>query len=203
MVKNLPVIRETWVWSLRWEDPLEEGILAWRIPMDRGAWPATVHGVTQSRTRLSDWACMRAFFDAPTVRFIRVAAVAHSCHSCVVFPLCARVDFSTLPFGDLWLFSDVVSRQPCCEQAHSPWCYLGHKCAHFCWTHAWGGTAEAAILISSLDPPEPSPKWPTWFTCHCSRCLLFLPSSASSDFKTLVILVDMWRFLVILICSFW
>ena len=27
--------------------------LAWRIPMDRGAWKATVHGVTQSRTRLS------------------------------------------------------------------------------------------------------------------------------------------------------
>ena len=33
-------------------------ILAWRIPMDRGAWLATVCGVTQSRTRLRDWACM-------------------------------------------------------------------------------------------------------------------------------------------------
>ena len=37
-VKNLPAMRETWVWSLGWEDPLEEGmatqssILAWRIP---------------------------------------------------------------------------------------------------------------------------------------------------------------------------
>ena len=27
-------------------------ILAWRIPMDRGAWRATVHGVTKSRTQL-------------------------------------------------------------------------------------------------------------------------------------------------------
>ena len=42
--------------DLSWEDPLEEGmathsnILAWRIPMDRGVWPATVHGVTKSRT---------------------------------------------------------------------------------------------------------------------------------------------------------
>ena len=26
-------------------------ILAWRIPMDRRAWPATIHGVTKSRTR--------------------------------------------------------------------------------------------------------------------------------------------------------
>ena len=29
-------------------------ILAWRIPMDRTAWWATVHGVTKSRTRLSN-----------------------------------------------------------------------------------------------------------------------------------------------------
>ena len=29
-------------------------ILAWRIPMDRGAWRATVHGVAKSRTQLSD-----------------------------------------------------------------------------------------------------------------------------------------------------
>ena len=25
-------------------------ILSWRLPMDRGAWQATVHGVTKSRT---------------------------------------------------------------------------------------------------------------------------------------------------------
>ena len=42
MVKNAPTMWETWVQSLGWEDPLEEGmethsiILAWRIPMDRG-----------------------------------------------------------------------------------------------------------------------------------------------------------------------
>ena len=56
MVKNLPVMPETWVQSLGQEDPLEEGmatqssIVAWRIPMDRGAWWATVHGVTKSQT---------------------------------------------------------------------------------------------------------------------------------------------------------
>ena len=59
-LKNSPEIRETWVWSLGWEDPLEEGLatsasmLAWRIPKDRGAWWATVHGVAKSRKRLSD-----------------------------------------------------------------------------------------------------------------------------------------------------
>ena len=49
MVKNLSEMQETWVQSLGWEDPLEEGmathssILAWRVPPDRGAWWATVH----------------------------------------------------------------------------------------------------------------------------------------------------------------
>ena len=43
VVKNLPAIQKTRVQSLGWKDPLEEGmatpssILAWRIPMDRGA----------------------------------------------------------------------------------------------------------------------------------------------------------------------
>ena len=38
LVKNLPAMQETWVWSLGWEDPLEKGkathssVLAWRIP---------------------------------------------------------------------------------------------------------------------------------------------------------------------------
>jgi len=44
-IKNLPM-RETWVQSLGWEDPLEEvmvthsSVLTRRIPMDKGAWQA-------------------------------------------------------------------------------------------------------------------------------------------------------------------
>ena len=58
--KNLPAMQETWIRSLGWEDPLEEGmathssVLAWRIPMDREAWWATVPGVSKSQTQLSD-----------------------------------------------------------------------------------------------------------------------------------------------------
>ena len=50
MVKNLSAMWEMWVQALDWEDPLEEGmatlsnILAWRIPMDRGTWWATIMG---------------------------------------------------------------------------------------------------------------------------------------------------------------
>ena len=58
MVKNLPPVQETWVQSLGWEDFLEKGIethssiLAWRIPVGRGVWQATVHGVAKSRPRV-------------------------------------------------------------------------------------------------------------------------------------------------------
>ena len=53
-------MQETWVRFLGWEDPLEEGmathssILAWRIPINRGTWQATIHGVTKGWTQLSD-----------------------------------------------------------------------------------------------------------------------------------------------------
>ena len=58
-VKNPPAVQEIWVQSLSWEDPLEKemaihsSILAWRIPMDPGAWQAAE--VAKSWTRLSDF----------------------------------------------------------------------------------------------------------------------------------------------------
>ena len=60
LIKNPPAMQETWVQSLGWEEPLENGmathssILGWRIPVDRGAWWATVHGVAKSQTGLSN-----------------------------------------------------------------------------------------------------------------------------------------------------
>ena len=58
LVKNLPVMQETQVQSLGREDRLEKemathsSVLTWRIPMDRGAWRATVQGVAKTWTRL-------------------------------------------------------------------------------------------------------------------------------------------------------
>ena len=60
-LKRMPAMQETWVRTLGREDALEKGmathssILSWENPMDGGAWWATVHGVTKSRTRLSDF----------------------------------------------------------------------------------------------------------------------------------------------------
>ena len=53
-------MQETQVQSLGWEDPLQEGmathssILAWRVPMAREAWWATIHGLTKSQTQLTE-----------------------------------------------------------------------------------------------------------------------------------------------------
>ena len=59
-VKSLPAMQETWVRSLNQKDPMKKEIathsstLTWRIPMDGGAWQATVHGVAKIRTQLRD-----------------------------------------------------------------------------------------------------------------------------------------------------
>ena len=60
IVKNPPAMWETWVLFLGWEDLLGQGMAAhssmenpWRIPMDRGTWQATVHGIARSQTQLT------------------------------------------------------------------------------------------------------------------------------------------------------
>ena len=54
-VKNLPAVQETWLGKIPGEgngNPLQYSCL--ENSMGRGAWQATVHGVTESRTGLSD-----------------------------------------------------------------------------------------------------------------------------------------------------
>ena len=65
MVKHLPAMRETWVQTLGWEDALEKEMatqsstLGLENSMDGGDWWATVHGVTKSRTRLSNFTSLQ------------------------------------------------------------------------------------------------------------------------------------------------
>ena len=54
IIKNPPAKWETWVQSLDWEDPLEEGMQRTPVslpgdPMDKGNWRAIIHGVTKSQ----------------------------------------------------------------------------------------------------------------------------------------------------------
>ena len=68
-VKTIPAVWETWVWSLGWEDPLEEcmathsSILARRLPMDRGAWWECPWGRKES-----DWATKHSKGEVKTER---------------------------------------------------------------------------------------------------------------------------------------
>ena len=64
LVKDTPEMRETWVQSLGWEDPLEKGkathssILAWRIP-----WTVSSMGSQRvSHDRVSDFFCLSCYF---------------------------------------------------------------------------------------------------------------------------------------------
>ena len=54
--KNMPAMRETWVQSLGWEDPLEEGK---GYPLQyfglENSMDYIVHGVAKSQTQLSDF----------------------------------------------------------------------------------------------------------------------------------------------------
>ena len=85
---------ETRVWFLGQEDPLEEGmathssILTWRIPMDRGAWQATVHGVANCRTWLNDLACTCMHHQHQYVlKFVLIYFLSPSClHSFFLKP---------------------------------------------------------------------------------------------------------------------
>ena len=53
MVKNPPIMQETWVQSLGWKGyPLQYSCL--ENSMDRGAWQAAVHGVAKSGTQITD-----------------------------------------------------------------------------------------------------------------------------------------------------
>ena len=73
MIKNLPVMQETWVQSLGWEDPLDEGmathsnILAWRIPWTEEPGGVQSIGLQSVRHNRSDLAC------------IQFSSVAQSC----------------------------------------------------------------------------------------------------------------------------
>ena len=63
VVKNLPAVQETWVWSLGWEDLLEKemaihsSILAWRIPWTEE--PGGLQSMGSQRAR-HDWARVHA-----------------------------------------------------------------------------------------------------------------------------------------------
>ena len=84
-------MQETQGGSLGWENPLEKGmaahssILAWRIPTDRGAWRAAVHGAVKSWTHthvcICAYVCTPIYLHSPFFLFIS----AQCCSVAVTF----------------------------------------------------------------------------------------------------------------------
>ena len=110
-VKNLPAMQETWVWSLGWEDPLENGMtthssfIAQRILMDRRIWQAAVHGFTKSRTRWRDntyreWINKDLLYSTESYsQYPMINHIGKECeknvYMCVTESLCCAVEINT------------------------------------------------------------------------------------------------------------
>ena len=102
---------ETRVWSLGWEDPLEEcmathpSILAWRIPMDRGAWWATVHRVTKSETWLKRHSTISHVFTATGKTIALTIWTFAGKLMCLLFNMLSRFVIAFLPRSKRLLIS--------------------------------------------------------------------------------------------------
>ena len=105
LVKNLPAMRETWVQSLDWEDPLEKGkathssILVWRIP-----W--SVHGVTKSRTWLSDF----HFHQENQIRGLSVCTCSITHKECLLLSQGNKRSFNYSLLCFLYKLCEILSR---------------------------------------------------------------------------------------------
>ena len=85
-VKSLPVVQETWVRSLGWEDPLEEeiathsNILAWRIPWTEDR-QATVHGVAKESIMIEQLTLSFTFYalSISNTKFYYSSSISGSC----------------------------------------------------------------------------------------------------------------------------
>ena len=71
-----------WVWKISWRRKWKLQYSCWDNPMDIGAWWATVHGVSQSQTWQSDWACTRHIL----ITFNTAMCVSHSVMSNFAIP---------------------------------------------------------------------------------------------------------------------
>ena len=148
LVKNPPIMQETWVWSLGWEDPLEKGmtthssILAWSIP-----W--TLKSMGSQRVG-HNWVTSTFTF-----HFHSFNATSSSCISILLSPFCltSEVIISLAYAYYRWLYCCSVSKlcpnllQPCGLLACQMPLSMGFSRAKF-----WSGLP----FPSPEDPPDPA-----------------------------------------------
>ena len=140
-VKNPPAMQETWVRSLGGEDPLEKGtathssIVAWRIP-----W-TTVHGVSESWTRLGDF------------YFTSVSVTSNNTEVSILVDVtsqtCVRV-FMGLLCHEVYIYLNLLSMKNCLHKIYS-YLYFYQQytavpvCLHLCQSD---GCRKVKVLIA-------------------------------------------------------
>ena len=138
MVKNLPAMQETRVWSLGWENPLGKGmathssVLAWRIP--RTAEPGGLQSMGSPRVRHNLVNNSFTFFFLWSCGFIGEEIVCKLNNS-------ARIVFVRMCVGKGWgIFASFYPypalSQECC----------GEKLPVFPGSHWWDGTPLASTI---------------------------------------------------------
>ena len=145
MVKSLHTMWETQVQSLGWEDHLEKGtathssIVAWRIP-----W-TTVHGVSESWTRLGDF------------YFTSVSVTSNNTEVSILVDVtsqtCVRV-FMGLLCHEVYIYLNLLSMKNCLHKIYS-YLYFYQQytavpvCLHLCQSD---GCRKVKVLIAQLCP---------------------------------------------------
>ena len=109
MVKNLPEVQETWIWSLYWDGPLEKGmathssILAWRIPWTEE--PGGVHSMGSQRVGHS-WGTNTHTHThtqyARTERYSHYASLTHPGHFPACWVLLLDIKWGQPGFGSIY-----------------------------------------------------------------------------------------------------
>ena len=154
LVKNLPAMPETWVWSLGWEDPLEKGkathssILAWRIP--------TVDGVVKSQTGLRDFHFHFSLWNINMTILQILPPVSSAGRSSTQFPFSSALDY--FPGG---------------SDGQESACNAGNRASILGWGRSTGGNGnplQYSCLENSLDrgawpaPVQRVTKSQTWLS---------------------------------------
>ena len=124
-------MQKTQVPSLSREDTLEEGMATHsRIPMDRGAWWATVHRVAQSRTRLKQLSKdthkmivgKEGWREADFQTLMKTVEMQHKWSVCIILWIhcCAQPPFSTV--RDTQQITHKLWGLAMAPSAKTPWC---------------------------------------------------------------------------------
>ena len=117
-VKSLPGMRETWVWSLGWEDPLEKkmathsSILAWKIPRMENPKDGGLQFIGLQRVG-HDWATSLSFFPF-FKKIIRYCFFIELCFRWWMFPCVWATSSSSQPI----LLSIVIWLHWCMFSSH-------------------------------------------------------------------------------------